>query len=91
MGVLPIVLVILAMKVPILGLIWFVWWAGQSPEVEGSGGEPARERPPLRPHPWRPARPRRRGPHGGASTGQMPAHTRRQHGPLPAARARGAE
>ncbi|MDX6625203.1 MAG: hypothetical protein QOE56_192 [Solirubrobacterales bacterium] len=69
MGVVPIVLLILAMKIPIFGLIWLVWWAGRAPQAEAPG-EAVRDEPaPRRPEPWRPLRgPRRRGPHGGAES-----------------------
>lgn len=68
MGVLPIVLVILAMKIPILGLIAFVWWAGRAPAEDGPAESVRAEKgPPLRPQPWRPGRWRPRGPHGGAN------------------------
>lgn len=51
------------LKVPIIALLWLVWWAvHQKPETEGSSGDGLR-RP--HPHPRRPL-PRlpRRGPHG---------------------------
>ncbi|HET7443902.1 MAG TPA: hypothetical protein VFJ57_04520 [Solirubrobacterales bacterium] len=68
MGVLPIVLVILAMKIPIFGLIWLVWWAGRAPVEDGPAESVRAEKtPPLRPQPWRPGRWRPRGPHGGAN------------------------
>ncbi|HTR74453.1 MAG TPA: hypothetical protein VMH33_04240 [Solirubrobacterales bacterium] len=70
MGVLPIVLIVLAMKIPILGLWAFVWWAKQEPEVDydGDGKEPLRVQPPREPRPDDPRRgPRRRGPHGGGA------------------------
>jgi hypothetical protein len=74
MGVLPIVLVILVMKIPIFGLLWFVFWAGrpleepQGPAEEGVRGHcPRRPEPPLR------RGPRRRGPHGGGAARQLPA------------------
>jgi hypothetical protein len=68
MGVVPIVLVILAMKIPIFGLLAFVWWASREPdEAEGPAEEPVRDRRPLPPLPPLPRRPRRRGPHGGAA------------------------
>lgn len=72
MGVLPIVLVILAMKIPILGLWWFVWWVSREPAAEA--GPEEKERRPDRPRRSRPgpAGPRRRGPHGGAAASPPP-------------------
>ncbi|MFN8218129.1 MAG: hypothetical protein U0R71_16170 [Solirubrobacterales bacterium] len=67
MGVVPIVLVILAMKIPIFGLIWLVWWAARGEQSEGPAEEQVRDRRPLRPRPTPPGRPRRRGPHGGGA------------------------
>jgi hypothetical protein len=67
MGAWAIVLLILAMKVPIFGLIWLVWWAGRAPAAAGPGDEARIEPNPRRPEPRRPLRPRRRGPHGGAA------------------------
>ncbi len=72
----PIVLVILAMKIPIFGLLWLIWWAGRAPEAEQPGEESVRGRKPLRPRPTLPGRPRRRGPHGGGAA--LPAPMRRR-------------
>jgi hypothetical protein len=74
MGVLPIVLMILAMKIPILGLIWFTWWASRAPEED----EAPAEKVPVEPRPRTPEPPllrgpRRRGPHGGAAVRPLPA------------------
>ena len=77
MGALPIVLVILAMKIPILGLLWFLWWAGRmhdQPEPE----KEVRRVPPRRPGPQRSRGPRRRGPHGGGAVAPAPSR-RRDH------------
>jgi hypothetical protein len=55
------------LKLPILALLWIVWWAvKQTPETDqtgGDGGLKDRHRPP---HPRTPPRrgPRRRDPHG---------------------------
>ncbi len=68
MGVLPIVLMILAMKIPIFGLLWFVFWAGRMPETEGPAEEKIRAHKPRLPEsPLARRGPRRRGPHGGAA------------------------
>jgi hypothetical protein len=71
MGVLPIVLLILAMKIPIFGLIWFAFWAGRMPETDGPAEEVRAHRP-RRPRPPLGRRPRRRGPHGGGATSPLP-------------------
>jgi hypothetical protein len=68
MGVVEIVLLILAMKIPIAGLFWLVWWAGHPPEVaEEPGAEERSDYRPRRPDPPHRLGPRRRGPHGGAA------------------------
>lgn len=82
MGVVPIVLVILAMKIPIIGLLWLVWWAGREEHSEGPTEEPVRDHRPLRPRPTPPGRPRRRGPHGGGAVAPTPP--RRGFEPRPA-------
>jgi len=76
MGVLPIVLVILAMKIPIFGLLWLVWWAGRPASNAGPAEEQHCAPRPQRPGPPRPPRPRRRGPHGGAAVSRGPASRR---------------
>jgi len=87
MGVLPIVLLILAMKVPIFGLLWFVFWAGRMPETEGPAEEKVRGHRPRRPRPPLRRGPRRRGPHGGAAARPLPAgHGGRLHAPATARR-----
>jgi hypothetical protein len=87
MGVLPIVLVIVAMKLPILGLLWFVFWAGRMPESEPPAEEKLRGHRPRRPEPPLRHRPRRRGPHGGGAARPLPAgHDGRLHAPATARR-----
>lgn len=77
MGALPIVLLILAMKIPIFGLITFVWWLQREPAADGpTESVRADKTPPLRPQPWRPGRRRPRGPHGGASGSASRAYRR---------------
>ena len=55
----------LALKVPIVALLYLVWWAVKDPPeamVDDEGGSPDRD---SGPHPRdRPPRPPRRGPHG---------------------------
>jgi hypothetical protein len=57
-----------ALKIPIVALLWIVWWAIKDPPVtapeDGGGGSPDRD-PRPNPHPrGRPPHPPRRGPHG---------------------------
>jgi hypothetical protein len=90
MGVVPIVLVILAMKIPIFGLLGFVWWASREPEqAEGPAEEPVRGQRPLRPQPTPSRHPRRRGPHGGGAATPMPGARRRGDAAHPAPAALG--
>ena len=56
----------IALKVPIIALLYLVWWALKDPPAamvdEGDGGSPDRD---PSPHPRdRPPHPPRRGPHG---------------------------
>ncbi|MBS1887889.1 MAG: hypothetical protein JSU06_11945 [Actinobacteria bacterium] len=92
MGAVLLILLVLALKIPILGLIWFVHWAAKEPEAEAPPEETVRAVPPE-PEPGDPRRgPRRRGPHGGEAwpqpsprRDQHPA-TRRESVPAPPAR-----
>ncbi|MGD9734590.1 MAG: hypothetical protein AB7V58_03115 [Solirubrobacterales bacterium] len=80
MGVLPIVLMILAMKLPILGLLWFVFWAGRMRDPEPPAEARLRGHRPRRPESPRRRGPRRRGPHGGSAVRPLPAeHGARTH------------
>jgi hypothetical protein len=83
MGTVEIVLIILAMKIPIVGLLSLVWWAHKEPEVDfdGPSKESVRAMPPRLPEGGDPRRPRRRGPHGGQ---ELPAPNPRRD-PHPAA------
>jgi hypothetical protein len=61
-----IVWLAIALKVPIVALLWIVWWAIKDPPLvepqDGGGGSPDRD---PHPHPrGRPPHPPRRGPHG---------------------------
>jgi hypothetical protein len=63
-----IVWLAVALKIPIIALLYIVWWAIKDPPepvvVEQDGGSPDRD-PRPRPHPRDPRpRPPRRGPHG---------------------------
>jgi hypothetical protein len=77
MGVLPAILLILAMKIPILGLISFVYWLMKDPQTEGPSEQSVRAMPPRLPDPGDP-RPRRRGPHGGQAR-TLPSPRRDPH------------
>jgi hypothetical protein len=65
------------LKIPIIGLLWIVWWAihaqpesgDQGPDDEGGSRKPRHPRPPLRPLP-------RRGPHHGAQPPASPSRVR---------------
>src|ERR1700742_1034669 len=80
MGVLEAVLVILALKIPIIGLISFVYWLMKEP-TDGADAEKVRAKLPPRLPDLGDRRPRRRGPHGGA--GPPPAPPRPARGPPP--------
>lgn len=94
MGVVEAILIILAMKVPIVGLLYFVYWLMKEPAPE----EPSEEvlvskMPPRLPEPGDPRRPRTRGPHGGAARptpsprrDPHPAATPRETAPAPVSR-----
>ncbi len=86
MGVLPIVLVIIAMKLPILGMLWLVFWAGRVPEPEPPTEEKVRGHCPRRPEPPLSRGPRRRGPHGGGAIRPLPVDHRRTHAAAMASR-----
>jgi hypothetical protein len=76
MGVVEIVLLILAMKIPIAGLFWLVWWAGHPPETaDGPGAEERSDYRPRRPEPPHRLGPRHRGPHGGAAAPAPAQHS----------------
>jgi hypothetical protein len=81
-GVLPVVLIILAMKIPIVGLWAFVYWLIKEPTDEPDAERVRAKLPPRLPEPGEQLRPRRRGPHGGAA--QVPPSPRRDPHPAPA-------
>ena len=93
MDVVEATLLILAMKIPILGLITFVYWLMKEPQNGEQTEEMARKMPPRLPEPGDPLRPRRRGPHGGAARplpsprrDPHPAATPRETAPAPVSR-----
>lgn len=78
MGVVEAILVILALKIPIVGLITFVYWLMKEP-AEGADTDKARAKlPPRLPEPGDRLRPRSRGPHGGAAR-PLPSPRREPH------------
>lgn len=92
MGVVEAILVILALKIPIVGLITFVYWLMKEPD--GADSEKVRAKlPPRLPEPGDTLRPRKRGPHGGAARplpsprrDPHPAATPRETAPAPVSR-----
>jgi hypothetical protein len=84
MGVLGVILLILALKIPIVGLWIFVYWLIKEPK-DGADAETVRAKmPPRLPEPGDMLRPRKRGPHGGAAL-PLPSPRRDPH-PAPAPR-----
>ncbi|MCO5315829.1 MAG: hypothetical protein M9938_06685 [Solirubrobacterales bacterium] len=76
-GFLPVFFLLVVLKIPVLGMIWLLWWANPKnakPEASTDDGGSARIRPDRPPR--RPFGPRR-GPHGGTLTGPEPARARR--------------
>jgi hypothetical protein len=65
------------LKIPIIGLLWIVWWAihaqpdsgDQGSDEDGGSRKPRHPRPPLRPLP-------RRGPHHGVHPPAAPSRVR---------------
>jgi hypothetical protein len=77
-GVVEAILVILALKIPIVGLITFVYWLMKEP-TDGAESEKVRAKmPPRLPEPGDALRPRKRGPHGGAAR-PLPSPRRDPH------------
>jgi hypothetical protein len=89
-GVLPVILLILAMKIPIVGLWAFVYWLMKESKNDGQAVKVAHKMPPRLPQS---GNPRRRGPHGGAAQSlpsprrdPHPAATPRETAPAPVSR-----
>jgi hypothetical protein len=78
MGVVEAVLLILALKIPIVGLITFVYWAMKEPAGEGPSERKVRAIPPRLPEGDPRFGPRRRGPHGGIAR-PLPSPRRDPH------------
>jgi hypothetical protein len=94
MGPLEAILVVLALKIPIVGLISFVYWAMKEPDSGELDARKVRALPPRLPEPGD-RRPRRRGPHGGQALPQPsprrhphPAPTPRETAPAQVSRSR---
>lgn len=92
-GILPVVYFLIVLKIPVLGMIWLLWWADKEnskSEPSGDDGGSAKVRPGRPPH--RPFGPRR-GPHGGGiPTSPEPAHAgRSRHADAVRERARARE
>ena len=92
MGVLEAILVILALKIPIVGLIFFVYWLMKEP-TDGAETDKVRAKLPPRLPDLGDRSPRRRGPHGGAARplpsprrDPHPAATPREIAPAPSSR-----
>ena len=77
MDVLEAILIILALKIPIVGLITFVYWLMKEP-TDGADAEKVRAKMPPRLPDLGDRRPRRRGPHGGAAR-PLPSPRRDPH------------
>jgi hypothetical protein len=77
MGVLGAIILILALKIPIVGLITFVYWLMKEP-TDGADAEKVRAKMPPRLPDRGDRRPRRRGPHGGAAR-PLPSQRRDPH------------
>jgi hypothetical protein len=91
MGVVGVIVLILALKIPILGLWGFVYWLFKEP-TDGADAERVRSKMPPRLPDLGDRRPRRRGPHGGAAR-PLPSPRRDPHPvatPAPALRERDA-
>jgi hypothetical protein len=94
MGVPGAILLILALKIPIVGLWAFVYWLIKEPATDDPLAEKVRAKmPPRLPEPGDQLRPRRRGPHGGAARplpsprrDPHPAATPREIAPAPLSR-----
>jgi len=70
-GFLPVFFLLVVLKIPVLGAIWLVWWAGrQTPEPEAAGDDDSGFKR-FRPEPRSPRGPRR-GPHGGGARAMPP-------------------
>ena len=66
MEALTIIWMAVILKIPIVALLWLVWWAAKEPEPVGTEEGEGGSKRPARPHGPRPPRPPRRGPHSGA-------------------------
>jgi hypothetical protein len=79
MGVLGVTLLIIALKIPIVGLWAFVYWLIKEPKAEADTEKVRAKLPPRLPQPGDQLRPRRRGPHGGGAARPLPSPRRDPH------------
>lgn len=56
-GFLPIFFLLVVLKIPVLGALWLIWWAGKAPDTEGSQGDSNGGTNGRRPFPPRPRGP----------------------------------
>jgi hypothetical protein len=67
MEAMPVIWMAVVLKIPIVALLWLVWWAAKEPEPAGADENEGGSKRPSRPHgPKTPPRPPRRGPHSDA-------------------------
>ncbi|HVW48139.1 MAG TPA: hypothetical protein VHA76_13850 [Solirubrobacterales bacterium] len=78
MGVVEAILIILALKIPIVGLLFWVYILMKEPNENPEPDTVRAKLPPRLPEPGDAARPRKRGPHGGAAR-PLPSPRRDPH------------
>jgi hypothetical protein len=78
MGVVEAILIILALKIPIVGLLFWVYTLMKEPADNPEPDKVRAKMPPRLPDPGDHLRPRKRGPHGGAAT-PLPSPRRDPH------------
>ncbi len=93
MGVVEAILIILALKIPIVGLLFWVYTLMKEPADNPEPEKVEAKLPPRLPEPGDHPRPRKRGPHGGAAApvpsprrDPHPAATPRETVPAPLSR-----
>jgi hypothetical protein len=93
MGVVEAILIILALKIPIIGLIFWVYTLMKEPADNPEPEKVRAKLPPRLPEPGDQLRPRKRGPHGGVARplpsprrDPHPAATPRETAPAPVSR-----
>jgi hypothetical protein len=78
MGVVDAILIILALKIPIVGLIFWVYTLMKEPNENPEPEKVEAKLPPRLPEPGDAMRPRKRGPHGGQAL-PLPSPRRDPH------------